>query len=378
MRAPATVRLTVIIAALSLAAAACTSTDSTDDGAASTNPGSSAPVVVDPPDEPGPYGVGHLVTEVVDPARDNRTLPVDIWYPTAPDATGEATRYVLAGDIGLDAELARDGVEAADGPFPLIVFSHGSGGIRSQSVFLTETLTSHGFVVASADHIGNTTLDSLTGSGVPQAQSAADRPADVVLVIDDALARNDDPSSVLAGTIDPERIGLTGHSFGGFTALAATTPVPDGAIEPRIDVIVPIAPASSPFSEEQLTAITLPTLLVGGTEDTTTPIDPEITHPWELLGGDVVERVDLEGVGHMAFSEICAISDELTALGQADLIAYIEDFSDGACGPDAVPIENVHRLTNRYVVAFFLRELAGADGYDQFLESTEDATYSVR
>ena len=55
--------------------------------------------------------------------------------------------------------------------------------------------------------------------GQPKTDDLANQPADVSFLIDWALDfADDDP---LAGMIDPGRIGLAGHSLGGFTSLAA-------------------------------------------------------------------------------------------------------------------------------------------------------------
>ena len=53
-----------------------------------------------------------------------------------------------------------------DGPYPLIVFSHGNGGLGVQSFFLTEYLASHGYVVVCPDHTGNSLLTELPGGVV--------------------------------------------------------------------------------------------------------------------------------------------------------------------------------------------------------------------
>jgi predicted dienelactone hydrolase len=42
------------------------------------------------------------------------------------------------------------------GVYPLIAFSHSSWGHRRQATFLCTYLTSHGYVVAAVDHLGNT------------------------------------------------------------------------------------------------------------------------------------------------------------------------------------------------------------------------------
>jgi hypothetical protein len=40
-------------------------------------------------------------------------------------------------------------------PWPLVLFSHGSGAFRASYVYWTEFLASHGFVVAACDHLGS-------------------------------------------------------------------------------------------------------------------------------------------------------------------------------------------------------------------------------
>jgi predicted dienelactone hydrolase len=91
------------------------------------------------------------------------------------------------------------------------------------------------------DHVGNTTLDLLplmagAGSTPPDMQLLTGaaieyRPCDVSLVLDALLAGED------ADRIDAERVGMTGHSFGGWTTLASTRR------EPRIRASVALAPA---------------------------------------------------------------------------------------------------------------------------------------
>jgi predicted dienelactone hydrolase len=99
------------------------------------------------------------MVEMVDPARGDRTLTVDIWYPAARRSHAEtATLDLTLADLAI-AEVELPGVLAepapARGSFPLVVFSHGHGGVRFQSWFLMRALASHGFVVAAPDHAGD-------------------------------------------------------------------------------------------------------------------------------------------------------------------------------------------------------------------------------
>src|SRR5689334_6473731 len=89
---------------------------------------------------PGQFSVGVRTIRASDKARD-RVFPCEIWYPASsggvnPSASGEEMR---------DAAALR-------GTFPLIVYSHSSGGHRRSSSFLCRYLAGHGYVVAALDH----------------------------------------------------------------------------------------------------------------------------------------------------------------------------------------------------------------------------------
>jgi dienelactone hydrolase len=130
-----------------------------------------------------------------------------------------------------------------------VVFSHGYGGERRQTTHFCTHLASHGFAVVSMDHVGNTMADTLQlamsgGGDMPDPDQAIrefirHRPLDASFVIDRVLA-GDAPVAV-----DPERIGITGHSFGGWTTLQTT------GRDARIRAALPLAPAggSAPFND---------------------------------------------------------------------------------------------------------------------------------
>lgn len=236
----------------------------------------------------GPYAPGHRVIQytkdsVVSPGTP-RVLDTDIWYPAPP---GSGPIVSATGGVA-DAPL-----DAGGGPYPLVLFSHGSCGIPRQSRFLTPLLASWGFVVVAPPHPGNTILDFPNcNSGAALVAAFSERPQDMIFVLDQILAADGDPQSPLFGAIDEERIAMTGHSFGGLTTYLVT------AIEPRIDVAVPLAPAASTTSE-----LPVPSLTMLGTLDTT------VSNP---NGRAAYERsvspkllVEIENTGHYAFSDFC-------------------------------------------------------------------------
>jgi predicted dienelactone hydrolase len=351
---------------------ACSS-DGRPDAADRPRSTTTAPELV-PPDELGPFEVGHTTTAAIDPDRD-RVLPLTVWYPSD-EADGAPARYPYVDGIEVVSEHAVDGAPVADGRFPLVIFSHGFGGTPTQSAFLVEALASHGFVVVAPAHLGNTAFDVAAGTDVEQSVSAADRLPDVSLVIDDAVKRNDDPEDPFRDHLDTEHIGVTGHSFGGFTTLAVAAETDGEPFDPRVDAIAAIAPGS-PLSDEALASIEIPTLLVGGTLDTTTPIDPNVTRPWELIGSDDLYRVDVIDAGHLSFANPCdqrdaAAGREISPYTSVVLAVSAED----SCGPERVDVAQAHRLTNRYVVAFFEVHLAGDAAYEEYLTPTSGVEFA--
>ena len=360
-----------------LLAVGCSS-DNAGDGGSSADE-TTTTVATDPtedlaaPDEPGPFAVGRATIEFEDPTRE-RPLVADVWYPADAGATGEPSVYQFLPGIEFAAESAlADVAVSADGPFPLVVYSHGSGGLRYVASFYTELLASHGFVVASVDHVGNTAVDTIGGAEPPREQIAHDRVLDVDVLIDQMLEQSAATDGRFAGTVDPERIGVTGHSFGAFTALASAGGFANelGAIpaDERVDAIVAMAPASRLNSDEELESIDVPTLLVSGTLDETTPIEPQTERPWDLIPGRPLWRVDITDAGHQSFTDVCRYQELLPTFENVPqiLIDAVAEYASEGCAEGYAPIAEAHRLINRASIAFLLAYVAGEDGYEAFL-----------
>jgi predicted dienelactone hydrolase len=237
----------------------------------------------------GSLPVGVRTFQWSDAARNDRPLTVETWYPAAEAHRGqdlvEATRdhyELLPGFPPGWQEAVRD-AGARAGSFPLVVFSHGFGAHRRQSAFFCTHLASHGYVVAAMDHTGNTVFEIIqemmaAQMGSPPPDAAAllaelmpARPADVSFVIDRLLAGAADG----VPGIDADRIGMSGHSFGGWTTLMAA------ARDRRIRAALPLAPAGgwSPLPSHPLTEALdfawgrdVPTLFLVADSDTLLPL----------------------------------------------------------------------------------------------------------
>jgi predicted dienelactone hydrolase len=210
--------------------------------------GCQGPGVVYDPFGPGPHAVQVRTLQLTDGVRP---APCELWLPEGRDA------------------------------LPLVVFSHLSGGTRLSSAFLCRHLAGHGYAVAALDHT----------------DVVARRVPEVRLVL----------TELLAGTgglrLDGSRVGVVGHSFGGWTVLAT----PDQ--EPRVRAVVALAPGGAGRPRPGIIAVGLdfawgrdvPTLYLAGGEDVMTPLDgitelyrrtPARARMFVLRGADHLHFVD--------------------------------------------------------------------------------------
>ncbi|MBI1353685.1 MAG: alpha/beta fold hydrolase [Acidobacteria bacterium] len=210
-----------------------------------------------------PYDVSFRVVDL----REGRKAA--FWYPTA--TPGKPTAYA---EGGIQGNFTRNEPPMACS-FPLIVFSHGLGGCGTQSLFLTEELARAGFVVIAPDH--RDAACTVDGSGAPNFQDTqesllepekwtaatyADRKEDVEKAIDLALS-----DGSIGKVVDRERIGIVGHSLGGYTALGLLGAWPQWR-DDRIRAAVLLSPYLLPFqSKKTLTNINKPVMLQGADFD---------------------------------------------------------------------------------------------------------------
>jgi predicted dienelactone hydrolase len=108
--------------------------------------------------------------------------------------------------------------------------------------------------------------------------------------------------------------------------------------------------------------------VLGGTSDITTPVDPQSVRPFAFASSRPRYRVDLEKAGHGSFTNICDIADALLGAGlPPELIDFLLGSVEEGCAPDLIPIDEAHRVSNLYAVAFFSRNLAGDPRYQRWL-----------
>ncbi len=217
------------------------------DGAASTEPGPART-----------YPIGSRTEVFVDSSRPTSEHGSS---PATPDRTLRTTVLFPAISDGGPPDTSA-------GPYPLIVFAHGSGGLGSRYLPLLRSWVAHGYVVA-APVFPFAAGDNRGGDGVDDGTSTQDlvnQPADMAFTITQLLRLNDDATSPLKGVVDPGRVGAAGHSLGAMTtlALAANT----CCYDQRVKAAAILSGREMPFGNGTFfTRIRTPLLLVHGDAD---------------------------------------------------------------------------------------------------------------
>ncbi len=225
---------------------------------------------------------------------------------------------------------------------------------------------------------------------------------DIVRTLDYAEELN--AAGPLSGLIDLENVAVVGHSYGGYTALAAAGAQIDyGAFvercsalaeddpemflcapllgkdaemaqaagldavpadlwpsmgDARVDAIVPMAGDAFLFDEAGLANITVPMMAIGGTADTGTPFDWGSQLSYDYASSAQKSLVGLEGAEHMIVASPCADMPWLEGSPYAEYL----------CGDPVWDKEQALDLVHHFSTAFLLHTLRGdADAHAMLL-----------
>jgi len=210
------------------------------------------------PQPTGPTVVGTRLMHIVDSTREDpflenrsrRELMVRFWYPASLDQSCRPAEYAPAAVWSYFSQLMKLPLPAvstnscldapvADGPHPVVVFSHGYTGTFTDYTFLFEDLASRGYVVASVDHTYEATAVQFpdgrfvhSGFGSHLGDKLLEDDEDLAFALSvrlddlkflafelDQLSRS--AHSPFAGKLDTGRMAVAGHSMGGLAASLA-------------------------------------------------------------------------------------------------------------------------------------------------------------
>ena len=147
------------------------------------------------------------------------TLAISGGLPTPPGVEVQQATAPDPGSEPLDLMIWKPTAPAASGSRPLIVISHGTGGSNTGHSDTAAALAQAGYVVVAVTHTGDNYRDT---SGVGKGTHLLPRARHVSRTIDFMLRTWPEHAQ-----IDQHRIGMFGHSAGGFTALVVAGAEPD-------------------------------------------------------------------------------------------------------------------------------------------------------
>lgn len=299
------------------------------------------------PEDPalaGPWPVGARTVTVA-----GRTT--EIWYPATPgsEAGLEPARYDIRlhlpedeqGKIPDEANPYQEcdcfrelPLDVDHGPYPIVLFIHGTAGFRSQSLTFMTHWASRGFVVVASDHDGITLADVLGGT------LSADQAGDAGKVLD-VLVAGGGEVAFLDGHLDTARIGMAGHSAGG-SAIAG--------FGGRAQVLMPMAAGGASAG-----AALRSTLVLGAMEDAI------VQYGSQKSGYDSAalskRLVGLEGAGHLAFSDLCTLAADQGGILQValdygvDVPGFLIPLASDGCGDGFLAPEIGFAITNAATAA---------------------------
>ena len=291
--------------------------------------------------ERGPWAVGAQTVEVAG-------YTVEVWYPAKYGSEKGKNKIVY--DIRRLLPISeRTKIPAEDnpwqncdcysnlplddqhGPYPLVVFVHGTGGYRMQNLTQMTHWASRGFVVAAADHPGLCLGDMLVGN------MQYDIESDMNLLLP-ALKSPAGEIAFLAGHLDPDRIGMAGHSAGGMSLR------PFGKFS-GVRVLIPMA-----YEGTESGADLESSLIMGGIDDTVAEYSRQVEGyessptPKRLVG--------ISNAGHLVYSDLCGLKNtkgqdlmEIAIQYEVANAELFEQMWDG-CRPDQIDPQVGWDITN--------------------------------
>jgi predicted dienelactone hydrolase len=341
----------------------------------------------------GPYRIGTVTYHWIDTARaetftddqtDHRELMVQIWYPAEPVSgarrglylshpreVGTALAEVLLGlppfVFGhlkyIRTNAVPDApVSTAQSRYPVILFSHGRGGVRVQNTFQVEELVSHGYVVVGIDHTYATVAtvfpDGRVVSIDPRMRDAEFLKTKLEVLANDArfvldqleMLNADDPGGMFRERLDLNHVGIFGHSLGGFVAaeacrldarfkagIALDVGAPQEAVENGLSQPFMFITRDTATMEQELASL--------DPEERQALVDEQMDSIQAVFDEPGKERylVKIHGLFHYNATDLPLWSPLTPVIGMA--------------GP--IDISRAHRIINAYTLAFFDRHLGG-------------------
>ena len=336
----------------------------------------------------------------------DRPLTVEVWYPARPAAgqanAGQYRVFTRDGktEVTLNGKALRDAApDAATGPYPLLIISHGYPGNRFLLSHLAENLSSKGYVVASIDHTDSTYSDQAAFGS-----TLLNRPLDQLYVLDEmAKLGANDPAGTLKGMVNADLTALIGYSMGGygvvntigggFTAASVAFPwgTPNGALAVRqagnaayaasMDKRIKAAVAFAPWGFTRgfwdaagLAGIKTPVFYVAGSVDDVSGYSPGVRNIFEGSVNAPRFLLTYENANHNAGAPMPAPRETWQPVASLKFIPA-EHYIDAVW--DNVRMNNIAQHFTTAFLAKYLKNDSSMDSYLNLLENAKDGKFSA-
>ncbi|MDQ3190864.1 MAG: T9SS type A sorting domain-containing protein [Bacteroidota bacterium] len=219
------------------------------------------------------HQIGHTQITFQDPARGNRNIQTEIYYP---------------------AVAGGNNVVMAAGEYPVIVFGHGF--VMSWDAYqnLWEEFVPRGYIMLFPRTEGNIFSTNHQAFGL-----------DLQFLVTRIQNENSTPTSLFYNHVAPET-ALMGHSMGGGAAfLAADSLCSNGNI--NIKTLIGLAPAESTTngvsSINSAKSITVPSIVLSGSQDGVTPPGDHHIPMYDSLSSACKTFINVLGGAHCYFAK---------------------------------------------------------------------------
>lgn len=333
----------------------------------------------------------------------NRKIVVEVWYPAKSSEMGSVATYddVLGipgnpnrpvipfsffGKASRDAEP-----DLAEGPYPLLIVSHGYLGSRFLMTYLTENLASKGYVVVAIDH-----PESTHSNPGKFTSTLYYRALDDLFVLNEmATLGSRGSDSFLSGLVNADITALIGYSMGGYGVLNAAgagyssqmmqmfgqltggskviesrvsgNAAYQASMDERIKAIVAFAPwgmQRGAWDEEGLKGISIPTFIVAGDQDDVSGYEDGVKAIYDGIGNAEKYMLVYQNARHNVAPNPAPSESYAPGLDINEYYHYAEPVWDQ---------RRINNINQHFLTAFLGLKLKGLD-YGSFLDLTKEST----
>lgn len=333
----------------------------------------------------------------------DRKMVVEVWYPAK--STGKDSVATYTDVLGIPGNPNRPVIpfsfsgralrdaepDLAEGPYPLLIVSHGYLGSRFLMSYLTENLASKGYVVVAIDH-----PESTHSNPGKFTSTLYFRAIDDLFVLNQMAALGMEGSeSFLSGLVNAEITALIGYSMGGYGVLNAagagyssqmlqmfgqltggSTAIESrisgnarymDAMDERIKAIVAFAPwgmQRGAWDADGLMGIKVPTFIVAGDQDDVSGYEDGVKAIYDGIGNAEKYMLVYQNARHNVAPNPAPSASYAPGLDINEYYHYEEPVWD---------LRRINNINQHFLTAFLGIKLKGLE-YGSFLDLTKEST----